>query len=88
MSECQDCTAGDYCDVEGLNATAGPCPDGYYCPVGTGDRYSHPCGIGYYRQGGARESSGDCSACKSGYYCPTEGLAQGLDCPRGFYCDI
>ena len=83
VSECEFCTAGYYCDVEGLNATAGPCPGGYYCPRGTGDKYSYPCPIGFYRNGSASESFQDCAECTAGYYCDEEGLAIPKDCPRG-----
>lgn len=83
VSECESCTAGYYCDTEGLTAPAGECPGGYYCPVGTGANISYPCPIGFYRDGSARESFQDCAECIAGYYCDTEGLASPLDCPRG-----
>lgn len=69
IAQCQDCTPGDYCNTEGLNATEGPCPGGHYCPLGTDDPYSNPCGVGLYRNGSARESAQDCAVCPAGYFC-------------------
>ena len=86
VAECQACSPGDYCIPEGLNATAGPCPGGYYCPEGTADPHTNPCPIGFYRNGAARESFQDCSECISGYYCDSEGLADPIDCPQGYFC--
>ena len=86
VSDCVYCTPGQYCDIEGLNTTAGDCPGGYYCPLGTGDSNSYPCPIGFYRNGSARESFQDCTECISGYYCDREGLALPIDCPPGYFC--
>jgi len=83
VSECEACTAGMYCDVEGLTAPVNVCPGGYYCPRGTGDQYTFPCPIGFYRNGSARESFQDCAECTAGYYCDEQGLALPKDCPRG-----
>lgn len=83
VSECESCTAGYYCDTEGLTAPAGECPGGYYCPRGTGDQFTFPCPIGFYRNGSAREAFSDCAECTAGYYCDEEGLATPKDCPRG-----
>ena len=83
VSECEACTAGLYCDVEGLTAPVADCPGGYYCPRGTGDQYTFPCPIGFYRNGSAKESFQDCAECTAGFYCDTEGLAEPKDCPRG-----
>ena len=86
VSECQDCTPGEYCVPEGLEDSAGPCPGGYYCPLGTGDPYSYGCPVGFYRNSSARESFQDCTECISGYYCDEEGLAIPKDCPLGYFC--
>ena len=88
VSDCEDCTAGDYCYQEGLNATEGPCPEGYYCPRGTGNPYTYPCPVGFYRKGAARESFQDCTICMAGFYCDSEGLADPIECPRGRLCNI
>ena len=86
LSECQQCTAGEYCVTEGLNSTTGPCPPGYYCPLGTAEPDSYPCPIGFYRNSSARESFQDCTECLSGYFCDQEGLGQPKDCPEGYFC--
>ncbi len=86
VSECQACTAGDYCTPEGLSATAGPCPGGYYCPQGTAESTTFPCPIGFYRNGSARESFQDCAQCIAGFYCNSEGLAEPVSCPEGYFC--
>ena len=83
VSECTACTAGWYCNQEGLTAPEATCPGGYYCPRGTGDYTIYACPIGYYRNGSAKESFQDCAECTSGYYCDEEGLATPKDCPRG-----
>ena len=48
--QCTPCTAGEYCDREGLNETVGPCEPSYYCP--SGQNSSRPeeyaCTIGHY----------------------------------------
>ena len=85
VSHCEDCTAGYYCNQEGLNATEGVCPEGYYCPRGTGDPNTNPCPVGFYRRGSSRESFQDCTQCMAGFYCDSEGLADPIDCPRGTY---
>lgn len=40
---CTSCTAGQYCDSEGLNTTTGPCDPGFYCPGGQNS--SRPAGL-------------------------------------------
>ncbi len=85
-SDCLLCTAGFYCNQEGLIAPVGPCPGGYYCPEGTDYPYEWPCPVGFYRNGSARESFQDCSECISGYYCDVEGLGFPKECPPGYFC--
>ena len=86
VADCQQCTAGYYCVPEGLASPAGECPGGYYCPLGTAEPYSYPCPQGFYRNGASAESFQDCTACISGYYCPSEGLADPIECPAGYFC--
>ena len=33
-SDCSECTGGQFCDVIGLPAPAGPCSPGHYCTYG------------------------------------------------------
>ncbi len=54
-SECDSCTAGEYCGSAGLNRTSGPCEQGYYCPIGSSNSRPVPCGQGAYCPTGSRE---------------------------------
>ncbi|KAH3750565.1 hypothetical protein DPMN_185092 [Dreissena polymorpha] len=52
-TQCTPCLAGDYCGVEGLNTTSGPCAAGFYCPPGqdTASPVTYPCTLAHYCPG-------------------------------------
>lgn len=91
VGECNACTAGEYCDAEGLTVTAGPCDAGYICYQGStvpnpddgvmGDL----CYPGHYCSGG--NASG--TPCPPGTFSDTEGNIAVTDCQSctpGYIC--
>lgn len=65
-SECNNCTAGQYCGSPGLNRTSGPCEIGYYCPERSSSARQIPCGPGAYCPAGSRQQS----LCEPGTFQP------------------
>ena len=47
-TDCNPCTAGFYCDSEGLTEVAGACKQGYYCPEGSDAENKEDCLIGMH----------------------------------------
>ena len=47
-SDCTSCTAGSYCETEGLTKPTGLCKAGYYCPRGSSNKTTIECPIGTY----------------------------------------
>jgi hypothetical protein len=98
LSDCQNCTGGDYCNRTAMTTTAGPCDAGFYCTEGSssskqtecpegryceqGTHHSEPCPAGTFLNVTMGASSSDCTSCTSGSYCETEGLIK----PTG-YCE-
>ncbi|RUS80924.1 hypothetical protein EGW08_011305, partial [Elysia chlorotica] len=92
VTECQQCTPGTYCDVDGLTAPAGNCTPGHYCTLGSdtqspiGQAYGDYCPSGHY----CPEGTGSPVPCPSGTYQPDTArtlLLHCLDCPGGKFCD-
>lgn len=84
---CIRCPAGFKCPTP--FAVAEPCPAGLYCPKGTADPATNKCGVGTYGPFEGLRYLSECSACKEGYICATEGIAAltaGEKCPAGKYC--
>ena len=71
-SSCLPCTAGFYCEGEGLEWPSGPCKDGYYCPTECSDNVcsNKPC-------------RSNC-AHPSPYETPP--YAEGGICPKAYFC--
>ena len=44
----QPCTAGMYCDADGLDAPTGFCDPGWYCPTGSDSVRQIICPRGYF----------------------------------------
>ena len=72
-SQCRACTAGRYCDSEGLTKPSGLCDAGHFCSGGAIE--SNPVGKSY----------GD--VCYAGHYCPN-GTATPHKCPLGTYLNV
>ncbi|XP_019743138.1 zonadhesin [Hippocampus comes] len=86
LSNCTQCTAGYYCEVEG---TVQPklCPAGYYCPPGMTQGMGLPCPIGTVQNQFGASSLDACLPCPAGMFCSQPGLSRptGL-CEAGYYC--
>ena len=81
----QACTAGKYCDSQGLFTPTGNCTSGYYCPQGStspnqvqcpagnycpeGSAMPVECPEGTYRSSAGGVSVDDCFPCTQGDYC-------------------
>lgn len=85
-SQCQNCTAGQYCSSPGLLEPDGNCTEGYYCPPGqqTSSPFQYECPPGYYCPVGSPAPE----LCEGGSYQSNSGQGQCLDCPSGYYCDF
>jgi hypothetical protein len=96
-SDCQNCTAGFYCDLSGQTVANKSCLAGFYCPSGTvyptetcppgahcptGSQTPVPCPAGTYQSSPARST---CDVCPSGFFCGN-GTSTPLQCPPGHYC--
>ena len=84
------CTAGSYCETEGLDKPTGICDQGFYCPNGSlvstekicppgrycpiGSDTPELCPIGKFLPGTGAFSEQDCTNCTGGYYCNSTGL--------------
>ena len=99
-ADCIACTPGKYCSGTFISVETGDCTAGYYCEAGstiptaiaadkgyyseTGASAQIPCAVGSYNPLPAQSA---CQECLEGYYCNTEGLAEGvIECPTGYYC--
>lgn len=100
--QCQNCTAGSYCEVPGLSATSGLCSPGFYCPEGQYSKTAFDCIAGHFCEEGSpkpvkcragsyqdERQQSDCKKCPSGYYCDFNDNLEDFSsylCPRGYYC--
>ena len=89
ITDCNNCTAGYYCDTEGLTEPTGMCSAGFYCSSGattaapvTTDSTGGPCPIGKYCMIG----TGVAQDCPAGTYNNVEQQSSCTVCPAGFYC--
>jgi hypothetical protein len=73
VSDCQDCTPGSYCNIEGLSAVAGTCSAGYFCKTKS-----------TLQQPETEDGAGNFGPCPVGHYCEA-GTAEPIDCPPGKY---
>eukprot|EP00057_Strongylocentrotus_purpuratus_P025132 XP_011679606.1 PREDICTED: delta-like protein D [Strongylocentrotus purpuratus] len=90
--QCQNCTKGWHCPVNGLTEPFGECYESYYCPSGSSSPDQVACPAGYYCMNGTfdptpcpkgrysndtmKASATDCYLCSGGFYCETEGLTE------------
>ena len=81
-SDCTSCTAGSYCETEGLTKPTGLCKAGYYCPRGSSNKTTIECPIGTY----CPEESATYKRCPAGMYTDYAKAATCHICPDGFYC--
>ena len=86
--DCVPCTAGSYCDTNGLSAPTGPCEGGFYCVGGarkpkpkTLDEGGARCTVGHYCPIGSSEPV----PCGPGTYADAEGMAECNPSPGGYY---
>lgn len=84
LSDCVTTEAGMY-SIAASTLPTGQCNPGHYCPAGSSGPNQVSCPAGYYLPTYGGRSSGDCSLCVAGYYCP-KGSADLISCPRGKYC--
>jgi hypothetical protein len=71
VTECTSCTAGYYCQFDGLTSETAPCDAGYYCLGGATSKIQP-----------ATSSTG--GQCFRGHYC-LNGTSYPTPCPRGTY---
>lgn len=85
------CNAGYFCSVgadiptptDGF--TGDFCPCGHYCQLAT--NRPQPCPQGLYSNVSGNSAPSDCTPCKAGKYCESEGLcAPTGPCAAGYYC--
>ncbi|XP_022100039.1 zonadhesin-like [Acanthaster planci] len=84
LSECDDCTAGYYCETPGLTRPTGPCQEGYYCPSGQDIKNPMACDAGYYCEEGSPEQV----ECPSGTYQDESTQSSCKICNAGYYCNV
>ena len=85
LSNCQPCTAGEYCAGYGNEATDGQCDAGWYCLAG--QNVTQPEGMQCLGGHQCPQGSPQLDPCESGTYQPNVEQDHCLDCPRGKYCD-
>ncbi|XP_033122761.1 uncharacterized protein LOC117121631 [Anneissia japonica] len=85
LSDCLNCTAGQYCEGDGNDAPDDDCTPGYYCPGGqdTGTPTDLQCPVGHYCPGGSHQPL----VCTNGTYQPDPRMSDCEICPPGYYCD-
>jgi len=83
ITDCQDCTAGWYCNKNGLEVPAGQCKQGYYCSGRSTTETQHNCTQGHYCETGSPAPK----PCPSGYYQNEIGQYQCKECQKGYYCN-
>ena len=96
--QCKPCSAGKFCDEDGMTSEGPFCPRGYYCPERSITGTKHRCIDGTYREteGAQCQDSNNvpagvtctesCTVCPAGKYCddsiPADGSAPGIITPR------
>lgn len=85
VSDCLNCTAGNYCEGDGNEEPDGPCSPGFYCPSGqdTPTPSNFKCWKGHYCPVGTAVPE----VCRNGTYQHDEGRENCDICPPGYYCD-
>eukprot|EP01135_Chromosphaera_perkinsii_P005913 Nk52_evm8s371 gene=Nk52_evmTU8s371 len=87
-SACLDCSAGKYCETQGLSAVTGDCLAGFFCIKGAKvsaptDSTGGKCRAGFFCPLGSDKET----PCTPGKYCETTGLgAPTADCDPGYFC--
>ena len=84
-SDCQNCPAGQYCNISGLIQPTEYCDEGYFCPQGSTNSTSFLCTTGHY----CPSSSGSPVPCPAGTYSSSQGLTRASNCSLctpGSYC--
>ena len=88
-TDCDLCTPGHYCGVDGLANVSGQCDPGFYCLHGsqvpnpsTVTVSGGPCPIGHYCLQGTAYPLG----CKAGTYNNQTGQSSCQQCCTGYYC--
>ncbi|OAF70026.1 hypothetical protein A3Q56_02216, partial [Intoshia linei] len=93
-ADCTQCTAGSYCEENGLTAVSGKCTVGYFCTIGL--NVAHPdISISFVGTGGICPIGQFCKLgsslptnCLAGTYQLDTGNGDCIDCPVGFFCTI
>jgi len=87
IDECDQCLAGEYCEVGAQTTTSGPCDAGYYCLKGSPSKqpnttYGDICPPGTYCPAGSSWPV----PCEAGTYNNISQQASCKVCPAGFFC--
>ena len=84
ITDCEECTAGMYCQDYGMSSPSGPCYEGYYCPGGQDNPMptNLACSPGHFCVNGSHNQTG----CASGWYQPHWRKSTCDICPAGSYC--
>lgn len=84
-SQCNNCSAGMFCNATAALSEAGPCAPGYYCPGGNiqRDPPETSCPPGYY----CPEESDLPKPCESGFYQDEEAKSDCKLCHSGCVCN-
>ena len=83
---CTSCTAGQYCDSEGLNTTTGPCDPGFYCPGGQNS--SRPAGLECPVAHYCPLNSSQPLPCSNGTFMNHTMADQCYTCPQGWWVPL
>lgn len=99
LTDCLDCTGGQFCPTMGLTSPGSPCASGYFCPDGSDQKEAEPCPAGNQCPAGssaptpcnpgeyqANEMQFSCEDCPSGYYCDASEMTTPTICPPGYFC--
>lgn len=84
-SECEECTAGFYCNISGLADVQGQCDQGYFCPPGqsVSRPNEYPCPVGHF----CPKSSPVPQRCPNGTYEQSQYSHSCDQCLAGYFCD-
>ena len=85
LADCLPSPSGHY-SINGSHEPTGLCNPGYYCPLESTSPNQVPCPSRTYLPDYGGETVEQCSPCTAGGYCPNEGNAIPVVCPKGYYC--
>ncbi|XP_070552128.1 fibrillin-2-like [Ptychodera flava] len=83
VTDCIQCSLGEYCGDYNMTETSGNCSQGFYCPRGQNVDDPYECPVGHY----CPEHAFEPILCPSGTYQDQAGQWTCKTCLAGYYCD-